>query len=201
MSKAYNQYLEDHINAVRTAAAWIFKNCDNKKLAEIVPDAIRLREDAGLFPIFTNHDASKYSPEEYDAYDGYFYGPDGIKNNGVATEKVERAFQYAWLHHIHHNPHHWQHWILHNDDKEDGVVILDMPDRYILEMICDWWSFSWRNGNLWSMWNWLADTDGYIQLSEKTTEKVHAILELIRVALLESDLEEFEKEEKEAEGE
>ena len=201
MSKAYDKYLEDHINAVKQAAHWIYQHCDKKKLGEIIPTAFHWEKGKGRYPLFVNHDSSKYSEAEYKAYDDYFYGPDGIKDRGVATEKVERAFQYAWLHHIHHNPHHWQHWILHNDDKEEGVVILDMPDRYILEMICDWWSFSWRNGNLWSMWDWLASTDGYIQLSEKTTEKVHGILELIREALLKSDLEEFEKEEKEAEGE
>ena len=187
MSKAYDTYLRDHINSVTTAAAWIFKNCDGKRLAEILPDAVKENEGSGRFPSFSNHDASKYSAEEYDAYDGYFYGPNGINNRDGAREDIERAFQYAWLHHIHNNPHHWQHWILHNDDMDEGIVVLDMPDRYILEMICDWWSFSWRKGNLWSMWDWLSSSDGYIELSEKTNEKVSAVLELIREALLEAD--------------
>lgn len=40
---------------------------------------------------------------------------------------------YAWNHHIHSNPHHWQYWII------------PMPLNYI---ICDWWSFSFRRGDL-----------------------------------------------------
>ena len=187
MSKAYDQYLEDHINAVKQASRWIFKHCDNKKLYEIIPKAFHWEKGVAKYPLFVHHDNSKYSEAEYRAYDNYFYGENGIKKPGGPTEDVERAFQYAWLHHIHSNPHHWQHWILHNDNKEEGTVVLDMPDRFILEMICDWWSFSWRKGNLWSMWDWLSDSDGYIEISEKTNEKVRAILELMREALLENE--------------
>ena len=90
------------------------------------------------------HDASKYTPAEYDAYDKYFYGD--------KTKKVEENFNIAWLHHIHNNPHHWQHWVLVND--EDGPRALEIPKEYVIEMICDWWAFSHKSGNLYEIFDW-----------------------------------------------
>ena len=187
MSKAYDKYLEDHINSVKQSVRWIFKHCDNKKLNEIIPKAFHWEKGVAKYPLFVHHDGSKYSEAEYKAYDDYFYGEDGIKRQGGPSEDVERAFQYAWLHHIHNNPHHWQHWILNNDDKEEGEVVLEMPDRCILEMICDWWSFSWRNGDLWSLWHWWSDHGDYIRLGEKTREKVVALLDILNQALMDNE--------------
>ena len=87
--------------------------------------------------LWLNHDESKNDPDEYNAYDDYFYG----KNRSYG---VVMAFKQAWLEHIHRSPHHWQHWVLINDEPEEGEVILEMPYEYIIEMICDWWSFSWK---------------------------------------------------------
>ena len=33
-------------------------------------------------------------------------------------------------------------------------TILEMPYDYIIEMICDWWSFSWQSGNLYEIFKW-----------------------------------------------
>ena len=82
MSKAYDKYLEDHINAVKQAAHWIYQHCDKKKLGEIIPTAFHWEKGKGRYPLFVNHDSSKYSEAEYKAYDDYFYGPDGIKDRG-----------------------------------------------------------------------------------------------------------------------
>nr|DAE02562.1 MAG TPA: hypothetical protein [Siphoviridae sp. ctmYS12] len=30
---------------------------------------------------------------------------------------------------------------------------MDMPYNYIIEMICDWWAFSWNKGNLQEIFN------------------------------------------------
>ncbi len=59
----------------------------------------------------------------------------GIRTGQIALER-KRAFNAAWLHHIHANPHHWQHWILHQDD---GRTIVLVPDNATVnEMIADW---------------------------------------------------------------
>ena len=122
------------------------------------------------------HDASKSTPDEYDAYDAYFYG----NNKSYA---VVKAFNYAWLHHIHSNPHHWQFWILINDDPDEGMVIMDMPYNYIIEMICDWWAFSWASGNLDEIFNWYDQHKDYIKLSDQTRKTVEDILSKIKEKL------------------
>jgi len=143
MSLAYDDYLAEHIGNVNKGLHWML---DNLPLTQEEKSAI---ETAMLE---FNHDSSKYDKEEYEAYDQYFYG-------GNQSYAVKVAFDYAWLHHIHHNPHHWQYWILLEDDPETGVPFktLQIPLAYIFEMIADWWTFSWKNNNLFEIFNWYWD--------------------------------------------
>ena len=113
MSKAYTEYIVSHRENVAKAYDWLKKH-------KIIKGNFEKQ--------IMQHDASKYSDEEYDAYDKYFYGKE-------KTEKVESDFNYAWLHHIHENPHHWQYWVLKHDDEPEEA--LEMPYEYVIEMICD----------------------------------------------------------------
>ena len=61
-----------------------------------------------------------------------------------------------------------------------GMILLDMPDEYILEMICDWWSFSWAKGDLYEIFNWYNERKSYIKLSDETREKVEGVLDNIK---------------------
>ena len=133
MSFQYDQYLARHRANVKRGVDWLSEN---------LPGLMTNTLTAGWNTEFA-HDQSKNEPDEYEAYDAYFYG------NNRSYEVVQR-YQRAWLLHIHRNPHHWQHWILIHDDMEDGELetVLEMPYDYIIEMICDWWSFSWQSGNL-----------------------------------------------------
>ena len=70
------------------------------------------------------------------------------------------------------NPHHWQHWVLINDDPGEGEVLLEMPYNYIIEMICDWWAFSWEKGNLSEIFSWYDEHKDYIKLHPNTRETV-----------------------------
>ena len=121
------------------------------------------------------HDQSKYDKEEYDAYDKYFYGN--------RSYEVVQNFNYAWLQHIHKNPHHWQHWILINDDSDLGIVALEIPLNYIIEMICDWWSFSWRSGNLYEIFDWYAKHRDGMQMNDTSRKIIEDILNKIRTKL------------------
>lgn len=85
-----------------------------------------LRTGAPLWRLVI-HDWSKFLPSEWFAYADYFYG-DGGQNHA--------AFNRAWLHHQHLNPHHWQHWILNLDDG--GFKLLPMPEPLVREMVADW---------------------------------------------------------------
>jgi len=162
MSYEYDQYLAEHKQNVLRAFKWMEKN-----IPEVLSDNVDWAWQIGLA-----HDESKSKQDEYEAYDAYFYG-----NN--KSHAVVEAFNKAWLNHIHRNPHHWQHWILIEDDAEEGMVIIDMPDHYIIEMICDWWSFSWGAGDLTTIFKWYGEHNN-IKFSKKTRDKVENILDLIR---------------------
>lgn len=159
MSEKYDEYLKRHREAVRQAYQWIEEN---------IPG---LRDSKTARAVET-HDASKNEPDEYEAYDAYFYGR-------KTRETIER-FNEAWLTHIHRNPHHWQHWVLINDDPEEGTVVLEMPYPDILEMICDWWAFSWVKGDRKEIFQWYDARSQYIRLAPKTRMIVEDILGELR---------------------
>lgn len=170
MSKEYDTYLSNHRVNVSKGYNWLHKN-----LPEIFERVEDRSEELRLY-----HDESKDAPDEYNAYDNYFYG----KNRSYA---VVMAFKQAWLEHIHRNQHHWQHWVLINDDPEEGEVILEMSYEYIIEMICDWWSFSWAKGNLTEIFSWYEEHSKYIKLAPKTRKTVESILKKIREKLDENE--------------
>ena len=168
MSREYDLYLEQHKNNVRKGFEWLEDNLP--ELFEIVSadEHAQMRHE-----ICFEHDASKIMDDEYDAYDAYFYG--GNRSYAVVTD-----FRMAWLRHIHRNPHHWQHFVLINDEPKEGEIIMDMPYRYIIEMVCDWWAFSWKSGNLYEIFNWYDKHKDYMKLSLVTEAKVETILGYIR---------------------
>ena len=159
MSYLYDEYLYDHISNVRKAFEWLMEH-------DIIP------KDTYI-PNLNMHDESKRSAEEYDAYDKYFYG-------GNKSYKVVNSFNYAWLHHIHNNPHHWQYWVLQHDDEPEEA--LEIPFEYVLEMICDWWSFSFKSGNLYEIFDWYEKHKD-MKLHKKTRKLVEEILEKIKMEL------------------
>ena len=60
------------------------------------------------------------------------------------------------------------------------MVILDMPYNYIIEMICDWWAFSWNKGNLYEIFSWYDAHKAYMKLSDNTRKTVEDILGKIK---------------------
>ena len=157
MSFEYDDYLQQHINNVVNAYEWLVRNING----------------ADMFGVGRNyiwdHDNSKFTSDEYDPYDEYFYCD-------RKTTEIKNNFNYAWLHHIHNNKHHWQYWVLINDDPEEGTIALDIPYKYLLEMIADWWSFSWKSGNLYEIFDWYDSHKDYMILSKNTREAVEEIL-------------------------
>lgn len=164
MSREYDLYLQEHKANVKKGFDWIKENLPHLISTD---DGIDYEHQIGFA-----HDASKTNPEEYEAYDAYFYG-------GNRSYAVVEAFNYAWLRHIHHNPHHWQYWVLNNDDSELGEDILEMPFNYMIEMICDWWAFSWKKGDLTEIKNWYDEHKDYIKLGKYTRDYVESIIEQI----------------------
>lgn len=165
MSIEYDRYLKEHRENVKHGLEWMR---DNLPVSTINKFAI---EDA--LSEADQHDESKYSKEEYDAYDAHFYGD-------IKSHQVLQEFNKAWLHHQHMNPHHWQHWVLINDDLVDGTIALEMPLKYVYEMIADWWSFSWlAKANLFEIFNWYKLHQGRMILNQKTRFIVENILTIM----------------------
>jgi hypothetical protein len=75
------------------------------------------------------HDASKWSPAEFNPYARQFHGDRGDPE----------GFEKAWLHHQNSNPHHWEHWISRSPHVKGGDGgLIPMPVEDVREMVADW---------------------------------------------------------------
>ena len=178
----YEEYLTTHIANVQKGYEWLKHHLPEVLSVENYIEEISYYGE--LDEIIAQHDKSKRNkiPDadayydltcEYNAYADYFYGE--------KSDEVKQLFDLAWLSHIHHNPHHWQHWMFQND--EDGLRLLDMPYVFIIEMICDWWSFSWKNNNLYEVFGWYEKNREGILLSDSTRETLEDILQAVESKL------------------
>lgn len=143
-----------------------------RKAYELLKEIIYLsdKEKADLKTQIKNHDLSKFTDDEFVAYCDYFYGE--------RTEEVKKAFDYAWLLHQHRNPHHWQHWLLKQDDGT--FKALEMPNKYVVEMVCDWWAFSIKKQDYCEILNWYEKNKETMILAPTTKLYVAQILGAIK---------------------
>lgn len=75
----------------------------------------------------------------------------------------------------------WNTEFAHDQSKNE-------PDEYeaydyIIEMICDWWSFSWQSGNLYEIFKWYEEHSKYIKLAQTTKITVKYILDNMKKKL------------------
>ena len=176
MSIEYDEYLSEHIENVQRGLSWMR---DNLKVSGLIDNrAMDIACENALI-----HDSTKTSSEEYPAYDEYFYG-------GNKSYKVCQDFDYAWLHHQKFNKHHWQYWILIKDEPDNiddpfNTELPKMPTlkpmliplEYVYEMIADWWTFSWKSGNLFEIFKWYNRNSPYMLMHDKTRAVVNCILQ------------------------
>lgn len=171
----YNDYLNNHIDGVKNSYYYILK--------PIIEGELEYNEIIELDNIIENHDASKYGIEEYDAYLNYFY-PENSKNrkddDSKVDDDVQKDFDMAWNHHQKCNPHHWQYWVLLKDSGE--LIPMDMPFEYIVEMICDWHSFSARKPES-TAYKWYNDMKDKMILSDNTRKLVEALIPNMKMSL------------------
>lgn len=150
--KEYKAYVEEHKDRVHQFAEWL-----RGKLPEVF-DGV----DFDVFnELIQEHDDSKFSEPEFEPYAQYFYG----------DKKNNFEYEEAWKHHWTHNEHHPEFWL--------GE---DMPYIYILEMLCDWGSFSIASGNMRELSDFYfnkARDDEEKNLSENTKIIIEEILEKI----------------------
>lgn len=113
------------------------------------------------------HDMSKFKPSELVPYMNFFY---------VDKKKNHDAFKMAWLEHQKINKHHWQWWLLTNDDGT--VKALEMPEEYVLEMVCDWKGAGKAQGFTEEdeCQSWYVANKDKMTLHKKTRKKVETLL-------------------------
>lgn len=88
---------------------------------------------AGLYKQGLLHDLSKYSPVEFLVGARYFQGNRSPNN----AEREAKGYSMAWLHHKGRNKHHLEYWIDYSLNPREGMIGLKMPERYLVEMVCD----------------------------------------------------------------
>lgn len=86
---------------------------------------------AGLIRQGIMHDISKYSITEFTSSARFFQG----HKSPIDAEKIENGYSLAWQNHKGHNRHHWQYW---TDFEKGELVVIEMPAKYVGEMLCDW---------------------------------------------------------------
>lgn len=165
----YYAYLDAHIKGVQDA--WTYQLKPALLSNEVVDVDIEKVDD-----LVRNHDRSKYSKEEFDAYLHYFYPTSDHTKN-------QEEFDNAWLHHIHLNPHHHQYWVLIRD--EGTFIPLDMPIEYICEMLCDWQSFSRKDSSSTAP-VWYENHHKEMNMTETTRNYVKVLMEFLRDPLEDS---------------
>lgn len=132
------------------------------------------------------HDWSKLTPAEWFAYVQAFYGRDieyyreaarrGVWLTGPRGHAWRNgsAFDKAWLHHQHRNPHHWQHWLLREDDGPTKA--LRMPEKFVREMVADWMGAGRAITGRWGCSEWYAANAEKIVLHDETRAEVEALI-------------------------
>jgi hypothetical protein len=150
------KYILDHKERVSQFAEWLKENCS--ELFEGV--------DIDVFDdLIKEHDESKFSEEEFEPYAQKWFG----------DKKKTFEYEEAWKHHWMNNEHHPEFWL--------GE---DMPYIYILEMICDWGSFSIASGNMNELSDFYfnkAKDDPEKNLSDATQEIIEDILIKVESAI------------------
>ena len=87
---------------------------------------------AGIFMQGLRHDLSKYTPVEFVQGIKYYAGTYSPNE----TERKEKGYSSAWLHHKGRNKHHFEYWTDYNP-AERRILPVKMPVRYVAEMFCD----------------------------------------------------------------
>lgn len=88
----------------------------------------------GLYKQGILHDLSKYSPTELKTGAKYWVGT--RSPNSIERETI--GYSSAWLHHKGRNKHHYEYWTdvdIHH--RENGIVGVKMPAKYVAEMVMD----------------------------------------------------------------
>ena len=162
--KEYKKYIDDHVKHVTIAYNNLISNewINNPRNVEFKKVLKELREK------IKNHDASKYSDEEFEAYRAKFYPVD--REN---QDYVDENFEEAMKHHYANNDHHPEHWIDENGNPTD------MPLICILELICDWEAMSKVGDSSADFWKKTKETRWKNIMTAKTIDTIDKLMKVL----------------------
>jgi len=124
------------------------------------------------------HDLNKFKPSSFLPYARYFGGNilKGRDKTGYYKpyDTEDADFDMAVFHHVQSNKHHWQYWVKPKDKK--GYILLEIPEKYVKEMICDWKGAGKAQGAL-DMHGWYIKNRRKLQLHPNTRKLVEFLLE------------------------
>ena len=195
MIKENYEYIQEHLDNINKACDNLYKKWIKEKPYFCKTDIDREELKEILNEIKETHDQSKFSEEEFGPYGENFFGIkecnkcskfDDCKKLGSNKNKDCKEYKYkdfdkAWEHHFKVNKHHWNHWCYNWELNESGVPLnecklsipLEMSDRYIIEMICDWTAMGYKFEN--TAKDFYLKNKNKIELNPKTKYKVELI--------------------------
>lgn len=88
----------------------------------------------GLYSQGLLHDLSKYSPSEFLPSCKYYQNG---KRSPISAQREKEGHSKVWLHHKGRNRHHFEYWIDNSATGENGMMAVEMPNRYVAEMFVD----------------------------------------------------------------
>ena len=125
------------------------------------------------------HDLSKFKPEESLPYARFFWG---IKSDNVIEE-----FKIATKLHKSRNLHHPEYWMNENGETNE------MPLIYIVEMVCDWWSFGLMQKKPDEIFDFYANNKEKYKFSYELTEIIESLLTLVQQSINELNITQTEE--------
>lgn len=172
--KEYQTYIINHVNNVKKAfEEYFLKYLYKSNIAidlfsdEEFKDAIEKAQEKVRV-----HDASKWSDEEFDGYREKYYPTANELADPEFMDSAKERAEMSWEHHYKNNDHHQLYW-----KNEDGTFA-DMSLEAIIEMICDWRSFTIDKDPLGTI-KWYESDDSEEErsnMSAKTKEITEYIL-------------------------
>lgn len=171
-NEKYLQYIRTHCENVQKMFQDLFLSRIDE-LEEKLSDIPDLREAIMTAKTqVVDHDLSKYSDEEFDAYRIRFY-PTPYETRTMSKELMEEKFLEAWKHHCMNNPHHPKYW----SDENGKPTDMDLAD--IIHMICDWAAMSYQKGGTVIEWYSTKAEEEKSEMTDHTKEIVQKFLDVL----------------------
>ena len=152
----YENYLIEHVKNVKRAFYLLFPFIENKL-------NFSKQELETLKGNILSHDKSKWKEDEFIPYAKHFFGKRG-KGESENFKEAERK-------HKNRNPHHIEFWKERNEE---------MPAIYTVEMVCDWWAFSFQKNDPNEIFDWHNKNKIKLKLNENNEKIVDKLLEEIK---------------------